>query len=229
VKPYNLLDDYWRFGGTCCFHLHGRRVSRALKRVEGVNGRTKETERTNHSERHGKEGYSWTPRLEAANYSETSVNIYHATRCHNIEDCNFDSYRREKLKLARKFNICDGQKGRTLLSSYVSRTTFLLSCQFCYGVPDGFSSVPVERNAGFSLKHFSNATRQASNGHLTSWYIKTVARGQTSLPVQLQAPQLVLSLRPKMYSPAKSLRQWFSTFWILRPTRHFIKTIAPPS
>jgi hypothetical protein len=36
--------------------------------------------------------------MEAANYFETSVNIYHSTRCHILEDCTFRSYRREKIR-----------------------------------------------------------------------------------------------------------------------------------
>jgi hypothetical protein len=36
--------------------------------------------------------------MEVANHIETSVNIYHATRCHILEDCNFHSYRLDKSR-----------------------------------------------------------------------------------------------------------------------------------
>jgi hypothetical protein len=30
VTPCSTVEVYWRFGGTCCFHLQGRRVSQAI-------------------------------------------------------------------------------------------------------------------------------------------------------------------------------------------------------
>jgi hypothetical protein len=84
-----------------------------------------------------------------------------------------------------------------------------------------FFLFPSRKNCRVLTKHFPNATRRASNGHPTSWYIKTAAIAQASLPALLEGPQLVLSVVLQT-----AMKQWFSTFCILRPTRHFVKILA---
>jgi hypothetical protein len=76
-------EVHWRFGGTHCFHLQSRRVSKARNRARN---------KQNYSACCWFPAYSLTPKMATVSSSEKSINLYHNTRLDNPEDSGDSSY-----------------------------------------------------------------------------------------------------------------------------------------
>jgi hypothetical protein len=124
VKPCTVPDHYQYFGKTCCFHLHGRRVTQACQEVvqiQGDGGQDLSNKQANMRITIS----IFVPKLvfialapvipflypyyslscipffypvKAAGFSGILISIYRTTQCYILEDCNPDSFMRLELK-----------------------------------------------------------------------------------------------------------------------------------
>jgi hypothetical protein len=89
VTPRSPVEVFWRFGGTCCLYFQCLRVSKAIRKKQAAS----QAKHATSEQLLASLAYSSTLKMEAVCSSETLVNFYQTSWCHNPENSTFHSYR----------------------------------------------------------------------------------------------------------------------------------------